>query len=229
SLTNKACLSINGKPMIEYVIVALRGCSSIRRIVVVGPELFFKQKWAAKVDKILIDTGNLTENIFEAISYLETTEPVLVVTSDIPLITPEAISDFLKRCFEMEGDIYYPIISRACIESKFPKAQRTYFKLKEGTFTGGNLGLAHPIVFKENKELIEKIYSLRKSPFRLVRLLGGKFVLKFLSRSLTIAEVEKNASRIIGACGRAVVTPYPEVGIDVDKKSDLELVRQVLD
>ncbi len=227
SITSKACLDINGKPMVEYVLDALRGCSDVGRIVLIGTDSF-KDRWTKKVDKTLVGKGTLTENLFAGVDFLKTKEPILLVSADVPLITSEAISDFLKRCFEMDGEAFYPIIPKICIESKFPEVRRTYFELKEGIFTGGNLGLAYPCVFKENKELIERIYSLRKNPVKLVQMLGLWFVLKFLTHSLTITDAEKNASRILKAQGRAVVTPYCEIGIDVDKKSDLELVRKIL-
>ena len=76
--------------------------------------------------------------------------------------------------------------------------------------------------------LIEEAYEARKSPFKLAKMLGPKFIFKFLLRRLTIEELEERISSLIKAKGKAVVTSYPEIGMDVDKNSDLELARKML-
>ncbi len=46
---------------------------------------------------------------------------------------------------------------------------------------------------------------------------------------LTVEELEEKISDVIGARGVAVNTPYVEISVDVDKMSDLELVRAKLE
>ena len=41
-----------------------------------------------------------------------------------------------------------------------------------------------------------------------------------------MAEIEERVRLILGFRGVAVVSPYPEVGIDVDKPQDLALVEE---
>jgi len=54
-------------------------------------------------------------------------------------------------------------------------------------------------------------------------------LLKFLTRSLTIAEAEQKASMLLGRIkGVVVVSKYPEVGVDVDKPDDLALALRTL-
>ncbi len=225
---SKALIEIEGKPMIEYVIDVLKDCPEIGRMVVVIPSNAPLGNWAQRVDRVLFKGGSLTENIEAGMEYLGKDQPILVLSSDIPLITPEAIGDFLNRCLGRESCVYYPIISREEVEKRFPGTQRTYAALKEGTFTGGNIALIDPQVIRDNRELLERLYNLRKSPFQLVRVLGFRFILKFLLRRLTIGELEEKASHLIRTRGCAIITPFPEIGVDVDKDSDLELVRRIL-
>ena len=49
-------------------------------------------------------------------------------------------------------------------------------------------------------------------------------LLKLVMRRLTIAEVEKKMSKILGIACKAVLTAYPEIGADVDKESDYNLI-----
>ena len=62
-----------------------------------------------------------------------------------------------------------------------------------------------------------------------VRMLGFVFILKFLAKQLSMGELEKRASSILGYKGVFIISPYPELGTDVDKPSDLQLVRKALE
>ena len=54
--------------------------------------------------------------------------------------------------------------------------------------------------------------------------MGVGFVIKFLLRSLTLAEAERKVCQLLGMIkGVVVVSKYPEVGVDIDKPKDLEL------
>ena len=41
-------------------------------------------------------------------------------TGDIPLLTPEAVDDFLSRCQGVSADIYYSIVSKEANEAAYP-------------------------------------------------------------------------------------------------------------
>lgn len=229
---SKALVRINGKAMIEYLIDAFRGAPSINRIVALVPLSAQYENWASRVDKVLVASDSMVENIRAGLEYLGSesnpSSHVVLSSCDIPLLTTEAIEDFLKRCQQREAEIYYTIIPREVVRRAYPETKRTYATLKDGTFTGGNIGLVSPDAIINNFSLLEKAYSLRKSPLQLTRVLGFKFIVKFATHSLTIAEAEERVSDMLNARGKAVVTPYPEIGIDVDKQVDLELVRRVL-
>jgi len=223
----EAMISINGKPMVKYVIDCLSACDLIGRIIVVGPP---------DIAPAVGDRGQVVEcgrtmvdNIEIGIDCLESEKRVLIVTCDIPLITPAAIRDFLERCEDRDADIYYPIISKEVNDRKYPGVKRTYFQLGDGVFTGGNLVLLGPWVVKRSRDLISQAVSMRKKPWKLSRLLGVRFIVKFFMHRLQLAEIEERVMRIMDLRGAGIISPYPEVGIDVDKPDDLKLVRQVIE
>lgn len=223
----RALLEIKGRPMLDYVVTALKVSPSINKIVLVIPSSSAQKNWGDRV-KIVIGNGSITQNIQTGFSHLDQDKPVLTLSSDIPLITSQAVEDFLARCEKKQAQVYYPIIPREVVEEKFPGTKRTYVSLKEGSFTGGNLVLILPAVIKENAALVEKVFGLRKSPLGLARILGFKHILKFLARRLSLEEVERKVSVLIKARGCAIIAPYPEIGVDVDKDSDFELVKEIL-
>ena len=162
------------------------------------------------------------------LNVLEAQTTVLISTSDIPLITTEAVEDFLERCGKCDGDIYYSFVPKEINEAKYPGVERTYVKLSEGTFTGGNLVLLSPKAFRGNMEMIKKAAQLRKKPIQLCRMLGWRYLIKLIFGNLTIPEIEERVRQSFKIKAVGIVSPYPEVGIDVDKPSDFHLATQVL-
>jgi len=223
----EAAIPIHGKQMVNYVVEALQNSQHVARTVVVGP---LEIRDALPPGVTFVQNGNsLQENIFLAMDRLEKKNKVLLITSDIPLVHAEAIDDFLERCGDLQGDVYYPLISKEANEQMFPESQRTYFTLKEGCFTGGNLILASPQAIINSRWVMDEAFSQRKKPWKLVRMLGFVFILKFLAKQLSMGELEKRASSILGYKGVFIISPYPELGTDVDKPSDLQLVRKALE
>jgi hypothetical protein len=160
-----------------------------------------------------------------ALDNISPTEKVIIATADIPMLTPEAVHDFLENCAQYDADFYYPIVAKEENEKAYPGICRTYVKLKEGTYTGGNIFLVNPNVIRNCMEVAKHIVAHRKNPFRLSRILGLKFVFQFIWGTLTLPDVARRVSELLKLRGAVIVSTYPEVGIDVDKPSDLDLVR----
>lgn len=224
----EALIDVAGRPIIDYVLQALLSSQYIDRVVVVGPdslEVLINDKRIT----VTPHGASLAENIKLGLAHLSRTEKkVLLVTADIPLLTAEAVEDFLRRCEREDAAIYYPIVSKEANESAYPGVRRTYVRLREGVYTGGNLVLLAPEVIDRSYAILEKAIAMRKKPAQLARLLGLRFILKLVLHRLTIPEIERQAERILGFKGVAICSPYPDIGIDVDKPSDLELVRKAL-
>ncbi|MCL6560378.1 MAG: nucleotidyltransferase family protein [Firmicutes bacterium] len=224
----EALIPVGKKAMVEYVVEALLSSAKVGKIQVIGPVDELAPRLVGERVAVTGAAGGIMENIETGLDQFPGSPRVLLVTSDIPLLTPQAVDNFIDLCGDMKADLYYPVISRQVVEKRFASTRRTYVTLKEGVFTGGNLFLLNPAVFKQCVENGRKIIDLRKSPLGLCRLLGFGFVLKFLTRTLTLHEAQKKVSQLLGIKGAAVISNYPEVGVDVDKPGDLELVNRVM-
>lgn len=228
SAADEALIKIGRKHMVEYVIDALLAAENVNRIVVAGPKGNLAEIIGPQVS--LVDGGEtVIETLQRGLELLKSTGPVLVVCSDIPLLTTAAIEDFITRCCEREADFYYPIISQETVKARYPQAQRTYVSLVEGVFTGGNIMLLKPHVLDRLAEVAVEVVKLRKQPVKLCRLLGLKLLLKFFYYKLSISEIEQKVYELLGITGAAVISDYPEIGVDVDKPADLELVMSKLE
>ncbi|MGL5513835.1 MAG: nucleotidyltransferase family protein, partial [Sporomusa sp.] len=167
----------------------------------------------------------ILETIDQGMKALGHANRTLVVTADIPLLTPAAIEDFLDQCAGLDADLYYPIIAWTDHERRFPGNKRTYVRLKEGTFTGGNIFLVNPKIVDQCMKVAERIIANRKNPLKLCCLLGWTFVIQFIFGTLRLKQVEERVETILGVKGAVIQSQYAELGLDVDKPSDLDLVR----
>ncbi|MGQ9474295.1 MAG: nucleotidyltransferase family protein [Candidatus Caldatribacteriaceae bacterium] len=227
-VSDRALLVIEGKFMIEYVIEALRDVSSIGKIVVVGAVEDFQSRIGNQVANVVRPGKNPFESTLNGLKALKPEGKVLVVASDIPLLRGEMVEDFFLRCEKRKADFYYPIVRRELYEEKIGKGKRTFVKVKEGCFTGGNLLLLDPKVVEKKKEWIARIIESRKNPLAMARVLGAKIILKYILRSLRIEDVEKRVENILGMKGLAIVTPYPEIGFDVDRVEHVDIAKRLL-
>ncbi|AEE90299.1 Molybdopterin-guanine dinucleotide biosynthesis protein A-like protein [Tepidanaerobacter acetatoxydans Re1] len=227
SCCNKALIKICGKEMIKYIIDAMKALEFIDTVAVVGPkeELLPIEN---HVD-IIVDGGpSMIDNILKGVEIFPDEDLILISTSDIPMITPEAIRDFVEKSLESDAEFYYPIVRKEANEKKYPKVKRTYVKIKDGTFTGGNLVLVKVSTVKKCIKQAENFMIYRKKPWKLAQILGIGTVFRFLMGTLTIEQLEKRVSDLFGIKAQAVISDYPEIGTDVDKESDLELAERVL-
>lgn len=225
SQSYEAMIEIAGKPMVTFVADALAASPQVNRIFIMGPLPQLK-KCSFAPGTILLEGGrSLIETIQLGMKALGHEEKVLVVTADIPLLTPAAIADFLHQCTQAEADLYYPIVSKEINTNHYPGNKRTYVRFKDGTYTGGNIFLVNPAIVPQCLVIAEKLIVNRKNPFKLCCLLGWGFIVQFLLGTLSLTKVKERVATLLGITGAVIQSRYPELGIDVDKPSDLELVR----
>ena len=229
---NEALIIIGNYPMIYYVYSALRAIPSIKNIVVSGP-VDALRSILPKEDRLFFVEGG--ENAIESFSHAVDTlqgvgisKMVMVIPTDVPFITPEAIRDFLTRCENTEADFYYPITRKEVNESKYPGVVRTYVRLKDGIFTGGNLFLLRSRLIPACLEMGLKLIQRRKNPLAMAKLFGMSLVWKYLIGRLSIQMAEKRFYQVVGIRGKGIISSYAEVGVDVDKPDDLRLAQEYL-
>ena len=224
----RAVAMLDKRPLVSYIIDALLACEAINKITIAGTK-----KELAKIDlpeevQIVDAGGTMLDTTLAAITATNAAQPVLFVTDDVPLLTADAVSDFLRRVENQSADVFYPIIpKRACLRS-FPAGKRTYVTFKDGIFTGGNVLLVRPQVVANCKKTAEKVFEKRKYPWKLCGWLGWSFVFKFLFHRLDVKDVEERASELLGFKGKAVITEFAEIGMDVDKEADWLLMEACL-
>ncbi len=227
----KALIDVAGKPMVQWVLDALGGAKSIEHIIVIG--LSAKSNLSCRKPITYISNqGRMLDNLkvgtAKALEFNPQAKYVLVSSSDIPAVTSEMVEWLIKTCGESDDDIYYNVVRRDTMEQVFPGSKRTYTRLKDMEVCGGDMGMARAAVVTENPEFWTKIINSRKSPISQAMLLGPAIIFKLLTRQLTADDVIRRVAKKLDLNGRAIVCPYAEIGMDVDKPHQLELMREFL-
>jgi GTP:adenosylcobinamide-phosphate guanylyltransferase len=222
----KAMLSIHGKPMVQYVLDSLSASEAVNHIYLIGLDET-SPLTAQKPLTFSPDTGDLLQNALSGLQLVRAGNPtadrVLIVSSDIPAITPEIIDMRIADAMEHDTDIDYALVERATMEARFPEANRSYVRLKDVEVCGGDLNLVR-IDIARNEGLWSRIVDARKSAFRQASLIGFDILIKMLFRRITLHDAEDQISERLGLRGRAAISPHAEVAMDVDKPEQLQVI-----
>ena len=224
----KALLDIAGKPMIQWVLDALNGSQAVERIVVIGlPE--DSGIGNGKIAAFLPNQGGMVDNIRAGVVKVLELNPqanhVLLVSSDIPAITSEMVDWIVKTTMQTDEDVYYSVVERRVMEKRFPASKRSYTRLKDVEVCGGDMNMIRSSLITANSELWERIISARKNVFKQAALIGFDTLILLLLRRITLDSGVKMVTQRLKVTGRAIVCPYAEIGMDIDKPHQLEMIR----
>ncbi|HEV8354530.1 MAG TPA: nucleotidyltransferase family protein [bacterium] len=229
-LPNKAFITIAGRPLVEYVGAALHAASGVARIAAVGPVDALRP--VLPPDALLLPpAGEIMDNVEQATAALQAQDPLLVAAADLPLLTADAVDEFLAACERGTADFYYPVVPREVLEQRFPTARKTYVTLADGTFCGGSVIVFNPKVIDRVRPFVERVIEARKKPWLLAQMFGWSIVMKFAANRLTIEEIVAKATEVVGIPVQPVVIARPELALDVDvgRPENLEAARRVLE
>jgi len=228
----KALLGIAGKPMVQWVLEALQGSSRVGQIVVVGLEKGSLPP-LSKIVSFLPNQQGLLENVLTSMREVLRLHPrsrhTLLVSSDIPTLASPMVDWIVDAAMRTDDDIYYSVVEDRVMEGRFPGSRRSYTRLQEVRVCGGDVSVVRTSTATENEELWKRLIAARKSSLHQAALLGYDLLLLLILRRLTLARAEAMASKRLGVKGRVLVCPYAEIGMDVDKPVQYEIVRRDLE
>jgi molybdopterin-guanine dinucleotide biosynthesis protein A len=225
----KALIDMGGRTMLERVVAALQGSRQIEDVLVVGLDPATEGLTFARPVEFLPDQGSMVGNMLAGCAWFLANRPnataILGCTADIPAITPAMVDGFVDACRPWDHGVYYNFVSREKLESRFPNSNRTYSKISGTEVASGGLTVVQPAIAERNRALLEMLTAARKHPWRVARIVGLPFLLKFLFQRVTFADVEATAGRIIGAPVQIVLSSPAEVAMDADKPFQVDMLR----
>jgi len=178
-----------------------------------------------RADQTLAAGGSGPENILKGLRFLaEQPNPpqkVLIVTTDLPFLSAKVVNDFLDLC-PADRDICVPLVTKAQYQSRFPNSTSSFVPLADNVWTVGCGYVMDVQAFQQAMPHIERVFENRKSKLGMAKLLGPAFLIKFLTKKLTVPDIEGKIQSMLGCSGCAVLNSPPELSYDIDALDDYE-------
>lgn len=227
----KALLEIAGKPIVQWVLDAVTAARGIERIVIVGLSESDGLQTTKPVT-YLPNQGSLLENVLIGAREILKQNPearyVISVSSDIPAITGGMVEWVVDTAEKSDYDVYYNVIDRSVMEERYPSSNRSYIRLKDHTLCGADANVFRASLVNRSDDLVQRIVDSRKSPFKQAALIGIDSLLLLLLRRLTLDDAVARVCRKFNVTGKAVLCPYAELGMDIDKPFQYDIVAEDL-
>jgi GTP:adenosylcobinamide-phosphate guanylyltransferase len=228
---SKALIDVAGKPMIQWVLDALGNAKQVDNVIIIG--LSPKSGVTCKKPIYYVSNqgrmlANIVAGVNKALELNKKNKYVLIVSSDIPTLKSEMVDWLIDSCMKTKDDLYYGVCPKAVMEARFPGSKRTYTHLKDMDVCGADMNLTHVRMATEHLDMWESLIGSRKSPLKQAGIIGFGTLFALFTRRLTLEDAVKRVCDRIGIKGRAIVWPYAEPCMDIDKPSQLELLREDL-
>ncbi|HEX8482281.1 MAG TPA: nucleotidyltransferase family protein [Allosphingosinicella sp.] len=228
----KALIRAGGEPMLGRVARTLLDCPSIGRIVVLAQDsetlLSGELGWMAAEPRIT--AAESEDGISASVGRIAGTGaapyPVLVTTADHALLQPEMVETFIAAAAGV--DVAFAMVERKTVEQAYPDTRRTWIKAANGHFSGANLFALMTPASARGAEFWARAEKDRKRTLKLLSFLGLGIFLRAVTRTISLEAAAERVGRKAGFRLKAVLLPFAEAAIDVDKQSDLELAERIL-
>ena len=214
--------------MVQWVLDALGEAKYVDNVIVTG----LSSKGGLTCKKpihYISNQGRLLSNIVtgvnKSLELNKNNKYVLIVSSDIPALTGEMVDWLVSTCMQSKDDLYYGVCPREVMEKRFPNSKRTYTRLKDIEVCGADINLIHVRMASEHLDTWEVLIGNRKSSLRQAAILGWDTLFQIATHQLTLEQAVQRASERIGMKGHAIIWPYAEGCMDIDKPHQLELLR----
>lgn len=183
---NKAFLEIAGRPLVRHVVDALLAAGQISEIFVVGPveQLGLALRGVPSRVRTVQQEGKMLTNTWAAIYASESrhvdepperthSRPLLIISCDLPLVSGQAIDDFIARCASEDRDPKKPyammvgVVNEEGVNVFYPEKDapgiiRPYVELSFGRVRLANIYVARPR-FLAHQEFLQTGFTLRKA------------------------------------------------------------------
>jgi len=221
----EAQIPLGDKTLLQHVLQACRKARYIDEITVVGFAVF-EEDLSGSREKLAPAGETFIESLQNGLQGSGEADFLLFCTADAPLISGEALDDFVERCLQVDAEFCACALKRQTVEERFGQVQRTWARLREGKITLGSCFFGSVAAVKRVMPAFRRLYRVRKNVVRMAWILGPAFILKFAVGLASLRDIENLFDRMLQVQGKAVLSPYAEMAQDIDKPQDLQMARR---
>lgn len=237
-----ALLPLGGRQAIHYTLDALRATPAVNRCAIVGPVDELRAALGSDHPDgcdLLPGGATLMEDIFQGLKHFSDAQMVLIITADLPLITSEAISDFLAACGRKEAtdpeNMFLSVVPAHSYHGPYADYPQTFNRFKDISICYGNLFLVDPTLLANHQAIrrMNALYNARKNPLSTAIAFGLHLGLTYVLgvhmwHLLTLEHMARIASQRFGLGLIPVILDHPEAAINLDEPADYAFVTQQL-
>ncbi len=220
----KALIQFGPETILQRTLSVLKETGRIGRTIVIGGREV-QEHVASIASEVLSEGVSGPDNILKGLKYLlaqpDPPQKVFVITTDLPFLSPEIVDRYLDQC-PQERDICVPLVSKTEWDKRFPNSGATFAKLGDGTWTTGCAFLIDVGALESAMPQIERVFQNRKSILGMAKLLGPRFLFKFITKTLNVPDIEVKIQSMLGCTGAAVRNAPTELAYDIDALDDYE-------
>lgn len=227
-VVNKAFVPIAGTTLVARTIASLRSSPQVGRIVVVAPISAHDDPALRDADEQRADGATITESLRSGLTGFDRDELVLVVASDLPIISREAIDEFVGIARSRDCDLAYACLEKRTHLAAYPEVPHTWARLRDGSYCGGGLVAMRPRALERLATFLGRLGAARKSPLRLAAIFGLPTLARYAIRRLSIADAERRGSALVGISVAAVVSTHADIAVNVDRASDVAIAERIV-
>ena len=222
-VSHKGLVELGGETLLARVLGALTAAGATR-IAVSTEDDILAGHLPAGVERIA-STPSPSLSVREAAEALGT--PLLVTTVDHGLLQPQWVRQFLDNV-PADADIAVLMAPEGVVREAAPGTKRTYLRFRDRRYSSCNLFLLRTPRALAAVDLWRRVEAHRKQPLRMAMVIGPRMLLGYALGLLTLDAAVALIGRRVGLKAAAVLTPYGLAAVDVDKPSDLDLVREIV-
>ena len=231
----KAMVEVEGTPMILRVLQALDTATRVNTRLISGPERDQLEAHPA-LNRLITEQAvkwhaprpTPSTSAFHTMQTIPDASPVLVTTADHPLLTAAMVDEFCTRSQEHDCDVTVGLAPYGIVKQAYPDMKKTVLKFRDGNYCGTNLFAFLTARGRQLADFWRRVESQRKSPLRLIRVLGWGAVLRYLLGVLTLDTALELLSRRLKLRIGAVVLPHADAAVDIDSVADHTIVQKKL-
>jgi GTP:adenosylcobinamide-phosphate guanylyltransferase len=227
-VAHKALTPIAGRPMLAFVLDAVRSVPEVERIFIcIDAETDLRPVTNGTPFNRIPPANSPAASVAAALQVIDGDRPLLITTADHPLITPQIIGHFLAHASN-DADFSVGLADADTVMRAFPEGKRTFYRFVGKGYSGCNLFLARKPGAVRVAEYWRRMEGHRKNPLRLVREIGIGALIRYALGFLTLDGAFGHVSKLTDARISPVILPFAEAATDVDKPSDHALVEGIL-
>ncbi len=172
--------------------------------------------------------GNLADSVLAATGRIPDPFPLLVLTGDNALQTPELVRDFVSAFLAGKEDVAIGFTREEVVKQDFPDVGLAYHRLRDGGWSATNLyGLRNTRALR-SVEVFRSGGQFGKRHWRILKSCGVLPFVLYKLKATTLEGLIRRVGRNLGVTATIVELAYPYGPIDVDNLSFFAISERAL-